>query len=174
MSTMGLFGKDDDTSVPSTRRFQMRQQMMSVGDDYWIEDDSGHRAYRVDGKAMHLRDTFILKDAAGHEVAKIQERKLTLRDKMVIERAGGDATVQKKLIGIRDHFKITIDGGHDLEAHGKVMDHEYKVERDGTTIARVSKKWFRVRESYGIEIEPGEDVSLMLAIAVCLDAMSRG
>jgi uncharacterized protein YxjI len=54
------------------------------------------------------------------------------------------------------------------------MDHEYEIERDGDTIAKVSKKWFRVRESYGVEINAGEDVDLMLAIAVCLDAMSRG
>jgi uncharacterized protein YxjI len=171
---MGLFGHGDAEDGESSRRFQMREKMMSIGDDYWIEDASGHRAYKVDGKALHFRDTFILEDAAGHEVAKIQEKKFTLRDKMVIERPGGDATVQKKLLGIRDHFKIEIDGKPDLEAHGKVLDHDYKIERDGDMIARVSKKWFRVRESYGIEIEAGEDVSLMLAIAVCLDAMSLG
>ena len=171
---MGLFGNNDDKQGDQPRRFQMREKIMSIGDDYWIEDESGHKAFKVDGKAMHLRDTFILEDATGREVAKIQERTFTLRDKMEIERSGGNATVRKKLIGIRDHFKIEVDGGADLEAHGKVGDHEYKVERHGDTVARVSKKWFRVRESYGIEIQPGEDVGLMLAIAVCLDAMSRG
>jgi uncharacterized protein YxjI len=171
---MGLFGRDSEKDGAAPRRFQMREKMMSIGDDYWIEDESGHRAYKVDGKALHLRDTFILEDHSGNEVAKIQEKRFTLRDKMVIERPGGDATVQKKLLGIRDHFRIEIEGKPDLEAHGKVLDHDYRIERDGDTIARVSKKWFRVRESYGIEIEPGEDVSLMLAIAVCLDAMSLG
>jgi uncharacterized protein YxjI len=171
---MGIFGRDDDNDGETGRRFQMREKMMSIGDDYWIEDESGHRAYKVNGKAMHLRDTFVLEDPSGHEVAKIQERKLTVRDKMVIERPAGNATVQKKLIGIRDHFKIEVDNAPDLEAHGKITDHDYKIERDGDTVARVSKKWFRVRESYGIEIGPGEDVTLMLAIAVCLDAMSRG
>lgn len=169
-----MFGRDHDDEGESSRLFQMREKMMSIGDDYWIEDESGHRAYKVDGKALHFRDTFILEDASGHEVAKIQEKKFTLRDKMVIERAGGDATVQKKLLGIRDHFKIEIEGQPDLEAHGKVLDHDYKIERDGNIVARVSKKWFRVRESYGIEIESGEDVALMLAISVCLDAMSLG
>jgi uncharacterized protein YxjI len=171
---MGLFGRDKDDDGQSPRRFQMREKMMSIGDDYWIEDDSGHRAYKVDGKAMRMRDTFILEDASGNELAKIQEKAFTLRDKMVIERPHGSATVQKKLLGIRDHFKIEVENGPELEAHGKVLDHEYKIERDGETIAKVSKKWFRVRESYGIEIEPGEDVTLLLAIAVCLDAMSRG
>ena len=171
---MGLFGRGEDEDGRPPRRFQMREKLMSIGDDYWIEDEAGHRAFKVDGKAMHFRDTFILEDSNGHEVAKIQERKLTLRDTMEIERPQGNAHVRKRLLGIRDHFTIDLDDGPDLEAHGKVTDHEYTVERDGDTIAKVSKKWFRVRESYGIEIEAGEDVGLMLAIAVCLDAMSRG
>ncbi len=171
---MGLFGRDKDDKGGEPRRFQMREQLMSIGDDYWIEDESGDRAYKVDGKAMHIRDTFILEDVNGHEVAKIQERKMTLRGKMEIERAAGNATVHKALVGLRDRFKIDVDGGAELTAHGNIVDHEYEIERDGDRIAKVSKKWFRARETYGIEINQGEDVSLMLAIAVCLDAMSRG
>jgi uncharacterized protein YxjI len=171
---MGLFGRDKEDEGHGARRFQMREKMMSVGDDYWIEDSDGHRAYKVDGKAMRMRDTFILEDAHGNELAKIQEKAFTIRDKMIIELPHGTATVQKKLIGIRDHFKIDVENGPELEAHGKVLDHDYRIERHGETVARVSKKWFRVRESYGIEIEPGQDVVLMLAIAVCLDAMSLG
>jgi hypothetical protein len=60
---MGLFGHGDAEDGESSRRFQMREKMMSIGDDYWIEDASGHRAYKVDGKALHFRDTFILEDA---------------------------------------------------------------------------------------------------------------
>jgi uncharacterized protein YxjI len=170
---MGLFGrKDDDGEEP--RRFQMRQQLMSVGDDYWIEDESGHRAYRVDGKAMHVRDTFILEDASGREIAKIQERKMTLRGKMEIEREGGNATVHKALVGIRDRFKIDVDNGPGLTAHGDLVDHEYEIERDGDRVAKISKKWFRARETYGVEVEPGMDVGLALAITVAIDAISRG
>ncbi len=170
---MGLFSKKDGDDDRQPRRFRMQQQLLTIGDDYWIEDEAGHRAYRVDGKAMHVRDTFILKDADGQEVAKIQERKLTLRGKMSIEREGGSATVHKALIGIRDRFKIEVDGGPDLTAHGHLGDHEYEIERDGDRVAKVSKKWFRVRESYGVEVEPGVDVALILAITVAIDAMSR-
>jgi uncharacterized protein YxjI len=171
---MGLFGRDTDEDAGGARRYQMREKLMSIGDDYWIEDSRGDRGYKVDGKAMRLRDTFILEDAKGDELATIQEKAFTIRDKMTIERPQGTATVQKRLLGIRDHFKVDVENGPELEAHGKVLDHEYRIERHGETIAKVSKKWFRVRESYGIEIEPGEDVVLLLAIAVCLDAMSRG
>jgi len=156
-------------------RYQMREKLLDIGDDYWIEDSEGHRAFKVDGKAVRVRQTFILEDATGAEVAKIQERKLTVRDTMKIERAGGgEATVRKALVGLRDRFKIDVDGGPDLTAHGNILDHEYEIDSDGDTVATVSKKWFRVRETYGIEIRPGQDVALILAITVCVDAMSRG
>jgi len=47
-----------------------------------------------------------------------------------------------------------------------VVDHEYEIERDGDTIATGSKKWSRVRESYGVDIAAGEDAALILAITV--------
>ncbi|MEZ5134565.1 MAG: hypothetical protein R2699_05780 [Acidimicrobiales bacterium] len=58
---MGLLRHHDDT--PS-RRFQMQQRLLSVGDDSWIEDDQGQRVYLVDGKALRVRDTFELKDTS--------------------------------------------------------------------------------------------------------------
>jgi uncharacterized protein YxjI len=152
----------------------MREKLLSIGDDYWIEDEDGRRAFRVDGKAVRVRQTFVLEDAEGSEVAKIQERKLSVRDKMEIER-GGDtvATIKKAIVGIRDRFSIDAASGGDLSAHGNFVDHEYEIERDGRTVASISKRWFRVRDTYGVEIAPEEDDGLMLAITVCIDAMSR-
>ena len=152
----------------------MHEKLFSIGDDYWIEDESGQKVFKVDGKAMRVRDTFVLEDASGNEVAKIQEKKLSIRDKMTIEMDGRSATVHKAIVGIRDRYKIDVDGGDDLSAHGTVLDHEYEIERDGDTVATVSKKWFRVRDTYGVEIAPGQDDALILAITVAMDSMSRG
>jgi uncharacterized protein YxjI len=154
--------------------FQMREKIMSIGDDFWIEDDHGTKVYKVNGKALRMRDTFILEDASGNELSKIQEKKLSIRDKMTIERGSTKATVHKRLIGIRDHFIIEVDGGKDLKAHGNIVDHEYEVERDGKTVATVSKKWFRVRDSYGVQLAADQDIPLILAITVCVDSMARG
>jgi uncharacterized protein YxjI len=108
----------------------MREKLLSIGDDFWIEGEEGNRAYRVDGKAARLRETILLKDAEGREVAKIQERKLSIRDKMAIERDGETiATVHKALVGIRDRFMIDLGHGADLKAHGNIVDHEYEIER---------------------------------------------
>jgi len=153
----------------------MREKMFSIGDDYWIETGIGRRAFKVDGKALRVRDTLIIEDASGRELYKIQEKKVRVRDTMEIEGDGGTvATVKKAMVTpLRDRFSIDVHGGADLEAHGNIVDHEYTIERGNDKVAEVSKRWFRVRDTYGIEVEPGQDASLVLAIAVCIDQMSH-
>ena len=158
---------------PQGKRFIMREKLLAIGDDFWIEDDGGERAYKVNGKAVRLRQTFVLEDAAGDELARIQERKLSVRDKIAIERHGDTAaTVHKALVGIRDRFAIDVEHGADMKAHGNVVDHEYEIERDGDTVATISKKWFRVRDSYGVDVAAGEDTPLILAITVAIDSLT--
>jgi uncharacterized protein YxjI len=168
---MGFLRRGGDE--PGGERFLMREKMLAIGDDFWIENDRGDRAYKVNGKAVRFRETFVLEDASGSEVARIQERKLSIRDKIAIERQGDTAaTVHKALVGIRDRFAIDVEHGPDMKAHGNILDHEYEIERDGDTVATISKKWFRVRESYGVDIAEGEDTSLILAITVAIDSLT--
>ncbi len=151
----------------------MREKLLSIGDDYWIENDRGERAYKVNGKALRVRQTFVLEDVSGAEVARIQERKLSIRDKIAIELQGDRAaTVRKALVGLRDRYAIDVEHGADMKAHGRIGDHEYEIERDGDTVATISKKWFRVRESYGVEVAAGEDTALILAITVAIDSLT--
>jgi len=166
-----LRGRRDDGG----KKYRMREKMFAIGDDFWIEDDEGERVYKVDGEALRLRDTFVLETVDGKELFKIQEKKLTIRDKMEIER--GDktvATIKKALVSpLRDKFSIDVEGGEDMTAKGNIVDHEYEIERDGKKVAEVSKRWFRVRDTYGIEILEGNDDALILAITVCIDQMSH-
>jgi uncharacterized protein YxjI len=60
-----------------------------------------------------------------------------------------------------------------MEAKGNIVDHEYKIERGGEVIAEVSRRWFRVRDTYGVEIDPGQDAALILATVVCIDQMTN-
>jgi len=154
-------------------RYRMREKLFAIGDDFWIETEGGDRAFKVDGKALRLRDTFILKDSGGEDLFKAQAKKLHIHDTMKIERDGVDvATIKKALVTpLRDRFSIELADGAELKAKGNIVDHEYKIERDGDTVADVSKRWFRVRETYGIEIAPGQDDALILAVTACIDEM---
>ncbi len=156
-------------------QYQMREKLFSIGDDAWIEDQNGNRAFKVDGKALRLRSTFVLEDAGGNEVASIQEKALHIRDTMEIERGGSTvATIKKALISpLRDRYDIKMAGA-DWDAQGNILDHEYEISSGHDKVAEVSKKWFRVRDTYGIEVQPGQDDGLVLAVAIAIDEMSRG
>jgi uncharacterized protein YxjI len=153
----------------------MREKLFAIGDDFWIEDGDGERVFKVDGKALRFRDTLVLEDRSGTELFKVQEKKLHIRDTMEIE--SGDrtvATIKKALITpLRERFSIEVADGEDMEAKGNIVDHEYKIERGGEKVAEVSKRWFRIRDTYGIEIAPGQEEALILAVTVCIDQMTR-
>jgi uncharacterized protein YxjI len=158
---------------PVGERFLMRQKLLAIGDDFWIENDRGERAYKVNGKALRVRQTFVLENTAGDEIARLKERKLSIRDKIAVERYGNTAaTVHKALVGIRARFAIDVENGADMKAHGNIVDHEYEIERDGDTVATISKKWFRIRDFYGVDVAAGEDVPLILAITVAIDSLT--
>ena len=156
-------------------RYQMREKLFAIGDDFWVENEGGQRAFKVNGKALRVRDTLVLESPRGEELYSIQEKMVRVRDTMHIERGGRQvATVKKALITpLRERFSIDVDGGGDMEAKGNILDHEYKIERGGDEIAEISRRWFRVRDTYGVEIKPGEDDALVLAVVVCIDQMTQ-
>ena len=170
---MGLLRKNDDLSGT---RYQMRERVFAIGDDFWVETGGGERVFKVNGKALRVRDTLVLESPAGEELYTIQEKKLRVRDTMEVEQGGRTiATIKKALVSpLRDRYSIAVEGGNDLEAKGNIVDHEFKIERDGEKVAEVSKRWFRVRDTYGIEVAPGQNDALILAVAVCIDQMGRG
>jgi uncharacterized protein YxjI len=164
-------GRRDDGGV----KYRMREKLLSIGDDSWIENEAGERVIKVNGKALRVRDTLVLESPSGEELFSIQQKMLHVRDTMKIERGGETvATVKKALVSpLRDRFSIEVEAGEDMQAKGNIVDHEYKIERGDETIAEVSKRWFRVRDTYGIEIDDGQDAALVLAVTVCIDQMAR-
>jgi uncharacterized protein YxjI len=152
-------------------RYRMVEKLVSIGDDFFIQSDRGQRVFKVDGKALRLRDTLVFRDMQGNELCKIQQRIARVRNTMEIEGSNGHtvAVVKKALITpLRDRFVVNIGGGPDLEIQGNVLSHEYRIGN----VAEVSRKWFRVRDSYGVEVAPGQNDVLILAVTVCVDQMT--
>lgn len=159
----------------SWTRYQLRQKLFSIGEDFWIENDRGEHVYRVDGKVLKIRETFVLEDRDGSELAKIEAKLVAIRPTMNIERGGEVlATVKKALFTfLREHYTVEVSGGQVLEARGNITNHEYEIHSDGQIVASISKRWFTLRDTYGVAIGPGQDDVLLLAVAVCIDELSE-
>lgn len=157
-------------------RLLVRERLFSIGDDYWIEDADGHKVFLVDGKAMRVRDTFELKDAEGRIVVEIKQKLLSLRDTMLIERDGEQlAKVKRKHLSLlRNHYRVTLADGTELDVSGKVLDREFAVDYDGELLAQISRRWLSIRDTYGIDIVRDDaDASLLIAVAVCVIVLAE-
>jgi uncharacterized protein YxjI len=113
---------------------------------------------------------------AGNTLCRIKERLLTIKDTMEIEDADGRemAVVRKALISpLRDRWSVKVRNGPDLDVHGNILDHEYAIRQGRNKIAEVSKKWFRLTDTYGVEIAEDQNDILILAVAVAMDAMTH-
>jgi uncharacterized protein YxjI len=152
-------------------RYAVREKMFSVGGDFWITDQDGNRVFLVDGKALTLRETMELKDSAGNIVATVRKKLMAIRDTMEIDRDGEVvATVRKMMISpFRHRSVVDLADGSQLEATGDILNKDFEIGDDQRTLARVSRAWFRIRDTYGVDVAPGEDEVLLLAVAVALD-----
>ena len=159
-----------------TTRYKIRQKLFSIGDDFWIENQHGQKVFKVDGKALRLRKTLIFEDMDGEELCQIQERWLPIKETMAIDGPDGEqmAVVKKALITpLRDKWDVKVKDGPDLDVQGDILDHDYAIKRGWNKVAEVSKKWFSLTDTYGVEIDPGQNDILILAIAIAIDMMAH-
>lgn len=101
---------------------------------------------------------------------------LTIKETMEVTAPDGEqlALVKKALITpLREHFVVEVKNGPDLDIHGNILDHEYKISDGSSTVAEVSKKFLHIRDSYSVTIEPGQDDVIILTVVLCIDEMTH-
>lgn len=180
MGTVNITVASPHSTGPSGNLWDMRllvrERIFGIGDDYWIEDADGRKVFLVDGKAMRVRDTFELKDAQGRVVVEIRQKLISLRDTMLIERDGEQlAKVKRKRLSLlRNHYRVTLADGTELDVSGKILDREFAVDYEGELLAQISRRWLTVRDTYGIDIvREDADPSLLIAVAVCVIVLAE-
>ena len=153
--------------------FVLNQKLMSLSGDLWIDDGNGNHVYEVDRKALVVRRTLYLLDNAGNPLYEINQSLAHLHQTFEIKR--GDevvATIQKALLNVLgDHFTIDLPGGDQLKVTGDWIEREFHVTRAGSDVIFASRRLLAVRDSYGVQVAPGFDIPLAMAIVVGLEQM---
>jgi uncharacterized protein YxjI len=149
----------------------MRQKVLSLADRFAIRNESGEEVYYVNGEVFSLGHKLSFEDAQGRELLYIRQKLLSFGPTYELFRGEEHvATINKELFTIlRCTFDIHVDGHGDLEATGNLTDHEYEVTRGDEPVAQISKEWFTFADTYGVDIDEGEDQVLVLAATVVID-----
>jgi uncharacterized protein YxjI len=158
---------------PAGQTFVLNQKLMSLSGDLWIDDGNGNHVFAVDGQAFHLRRTLVLQDPAGNPLYEINQSLAHVHHTFEVKR--GDAvvaTIQKALLNVLgDHFTVDLAGGEQLKVTGDWISREFHVTRAGSDVIFASRRLLAIRDCYGVQIAPGFDVPMGLAIIIALEQM---
>jgi uncharacterized protein YxjI len=151
--------------------YLIRERLVRLGEDSDITDEQGRSLFHVDGKVLTLHDRLVIRDTEGREVAQVQRKLVALRPTYEVTVAGQEAAeVRKHLFSpFGDRFTIDVPGPDDLEMRGDLFDHEFTIRRGGEEVATVSKRWLSFRDTYAVDIAPGQDDLVILASVLALD-----
>lgn len=149
--------------------YVIRERFFGFGQDSDITDEHGRPVLHVDGKA--LRERLVLRDLDGREVAEVRRRLVSMRPTYEVSIGGEEAArIRKRLFTpFVDRYTVDIPGPDDLELVGDLFEHDYTVRRGGQVVATVSKAYFTMRDTYAVDIAPGQDDLLILASVLALD-----
>ena len=153
--------------------FVLNQQLMSIGGDLWIDDANGNHAFLVDGKALAIRRTLVLQNLNGQPLYQINQSLAHVRKTFEVK--VGDqvvCTIEKALVSfLGDRFKITATNGDQLAVTGDCISREFHVTNGGQEVILASRKLMSLHGGYGVQVAPGFDVPLALAIVIALEQM---
>jgi uncharacterized protein YxjI len=156
-------------------RYIMRQRMFALGQDFTINNAAGEPAFKIDGKVRVIKESLKFRDMQGNLQYKLDEKVLRIRESFNI--LGPDGRVVAKVHNaifdpLRERFTIEIPGGQDMLTKGKVIWAQYDILRDGQQVAKISKQFSWIgRDQYVVDVLPGEDDCLILAVTVVIDMM---
>lgn len=151
--------------------YALRQKLVSFGTNFTIEGEDGSK-YEVKGEPITILDKISIQDTDGNELVHIELTVERWRGVYEIHRSGSlVADVRRELFAIFPRHRFTVDtgGNDDLEAVGDFLDLEYFIRRKGQDIARFTKQWFQLSDTWGIDINDNEqDHVFLLALAVII------
>jgi uncharacterized protein YxjI len=153
-------------------RYVIKQKVFALRDSFAIRDADGEQVFQVKGKLISVGDRLTFRSVDGEKLASIRQKVVSLVPRYRIRRGGRLlAEVKKRPLSVlKDRFKVDMkDGSPDLEIVGNFLDHEYSVRRGGDEVAHITKRWVSFGDSYGIQVDEGEDDILILACAIIVD-----
>ena len=155
--------------------FVLNQKLISLTGDLWIDDSNGNHAFEVAGKLVAVRRSLILKDTSGQELYEINKSLAHVHKTFEVKQAGKVvATIQRALMSfIGEHFTITAADGGQMKVTGNWAGREFHIQKDGTDVVVASRQFFSLHDAYGIQVSPGFEAPLALAIVVALEQIEK-
>lgn len=154
--------------------FLVKQKLIAIRDGFHILDENGNNHYYVKGKLFTIGKKFNLLTAdQSQNLLFIKQRLFRVFPRYDILKDGQCvAIVKKKFSLFVSRYKIKLSTGESLKIKGDIFSWDFSlITENGDTIANISKKLFRISDSYAVTVYNDNYETLCLSIAIILDAI---
>lgn len=150
-------------------RFIVKQKILSFSDAFVIRDENNNPVYQVQGKLFAFGDKLRIYDMNSQEQIYIEQKLFKLLPEYhLFENRRRVAIVKKGFNLFKPRFSIESELGY-YTVEGNFFAYNFKILKDGVVVARVDKAFFSFRDTYSVEIAPGENPVLLLAMCIVID-----
>ncbi len=150
-------------------KLYMKQKVFSWKDRFTIKDASGEDRYSVEGQMISLGKKLHVYDRNGEEVAFVKQKVVALMPKFFVEIGGEDvAEISKKFTLFKAKYVVN---GPGWDVQGDMWSHNYTITSGGAPIVSIHKQWMAWGDTFELDIAPGADEVLALAVVLAIDAV---
>jgi len=160
----------DVTIFQNPTRFMLYQNTWSIG-DINVFDAYGTHIFIFRNQVLKIGTKVDIQDArTGGYIGSIsQQKRQGMNHYHIYLGITLFALMKMKFSQVTPKCKLELTNGQIIEAEGDWKEYDFRFTRNGAIIAVASKAFFTSDDFYGLEINPGEDVALIIAATVILD-----
>ena len=151
-------------------RYLIKQKLWSWKTTFHILDEQGQPAFEAKSQGTMFNRKLLLWNPGGQVVAVIRRRWAWFWTEYIIEQPGlPPARVSTGFRWFARTYTVSRPHVPPWTLVGHVFKLNYGIEQEGRTVARISEPAWSLADTYGIEIEPGQDPVLLLSTVIVMD-----
>jgi uncharacterized protein YxjI len=151
-------------------RYQIREKLFSFTDDFAIKNQYDEPIFNVSGKFLSIGHKLNLEDLNGNQLYYMEQKLFKFLPEYYIYDSLGNqvARVKKQFTFFTPKFEIESTHGS-YELNGDILDHDFEITKNNSVCAIISKQWFSLACTYGVDINENEDQAFILSLIIILD-----
>ncbi len=164
-------------NISNPVRYRIIEDLANLSGDYLVLNDTGVHEFKINGTALFDEDLIRLEDIGGTLLCQSSAHMARKQNILTISNRTGEVigSVQRHPVSpLRDRFSLEIGNAPELSTEGDVSSLEFWIVNADGTVAEISRRWFRARNSFGVAIGPGQPVAVLLTGVIIIVQMIRG
>ena len=146
----------------------LKEKILSILDSFNVYDENDNIYFKVKGKVALTHKQAIF-DAKGNEAGVVKEKIIDILPNFLLYKDGKKVgTCRKRISVIRPKFEIDFNGW-DIKGNWPEWDYSI-VDKNGKTVATISKKLLRLTDTYVIDVKDEDDALDALMVVLAIDA----